>query len=178
MGVLVLASSHPVVKLIIIIVGIIVALLYFVPTGVALARKHHWIVRIALVNVLFGWTIIGWVIAFHMASTSRTKTNAYWRPPAPGGASGPGFVPAAGDDSDAAPGVPPAPLPGAVAAFNPQPPVAPFPAAQSPVAPAPVASAPVASAADAGWREDPDDPSRERYHDGTAWTLMSRPRET
>jgi hypothetical protein len=61
----------------IVVVG---AVLYFVPTYIAVARRHHWIPRIFLVNLLLGWTIIGWVLALHMACTSRTKTNAYWRP--------------------------------------------------------------------------------------------------
>jgi len=89
-------------------VGIaILVVLYFVPTFIAIARKHHWIVRILAVNLLFGWTMIGWVVALHMSSTSRTKVNAYWRPPTGGagsqlpgsGGGGPSsFIPSQGDD--------------------------------------------------------------------------------
>ena len=36
---------------------------YFVPTLVAYCREHHNAGAIFFVNLLFGWTIIGWVIA-------------------------------------------------------------------------------------------------------------------
>jgi hypothetical protein len=166
-----LASSHAVLDLVGVIVGIIVLAVYLLPTWIALARKHHWIVRILLVNVLLGWTIIGWVVALHMSSTSRTKTNAYWRPPTPGtpGAAT-NFVPVETDPSGTVPTVPltslDRPPTGAMAGDA-------VPVVGAPVVP-PVATVP---SAEAGWRVDPDDPARERYHDGSAWTLVSRPRE-
>lgn len=73
------------------------AVCYLLPTWIAIARRHHWVVRIALVNIALGWTIVGWVVAFHMSSTSRTRVAAYWRPAAP--ASSPqNFVPRAVDE--------------------------------------------------------------------------------
>lgn len=65
---------------ILIVLIICAAIVYLIPTWLAVARKHHWIPRILLVNILLGWTIIGWAVALHMALTSRTKTKAYWRP--------------------------------------------------------------------------------------------------
>jgi hypothetical protein len=38
--------------------------LYFIPTVVAAGRKHRNAGAIVVLNVLLGWTFIGWVIAF------------------------------------------------------------------------------------------------------------------
>lgn len=40
---------------------------YFVPTLVAYCRQHHNAGLIFFLNLLFGWTIIGWVIALFWA---------------------------------------------------------------------------------------------------------------
>jgi hypothetical protein len=51
-------------------VGLVIAwvvgfgLMYFVPLIIAMVRKHRQTGAIAAVNVLLGWTMIGWVIAF------------------------------------------------------------------------------------------------------------------
>ena len=37
--------------------------LYFVPTIVAGQRSHHNMGAIVAVNLLFGWTFIGWAVA-------------------------------------------------------------------------------------------------------------------
>lgn len=42
----------------------ILMVMYFGPTIVALTRKHRSVMQIALVNFFFGWTVIGWLIAF------------------------------------------------------------------------------------------------------------------
>ena len=42
--------------LIIILLG-----LYFLPTGVAFAREHQARFRILVVNILVGWTVLGWI---------------------------------------------------------------------------------------------------------------------
>lgn len=36
-------------------------LLYFLPTVIAFARGHHQKVAISLLNLLLGWSVIGWV---------------------------------------------------------------------------------------------------------------------
>ena len=43
--------------------------LYFAPTIVASMRHHHNYWPIFVVNLLFGWTFIGWGVAMVMAST-------------------------------------------------------------------------------------------------------------
>lgn len=37
--------------------------IYFIPTIVALQRKHGSSLAIVMVNALFGWTFIGWIWA-------------------------------------------------------------------------------------------------------------------
>ena len=45
--------------------------LYFIPTIVAFARVHPSRRSIAVVNVLTGWTVLGWVAAFVWALMGR-----------------------------------------------------------------------------------------------------------
>jgi hypothetical protein len=37
--------------------------LYFVPLFIAILRKHKNIAGIAVLNIVLGWTLIGWVVA-------------------------------------------------------------------------------------------------------------------
>ena len=41
---------------------VFIALVYFLPTTVAIARRHHNITAIILTNALLGWTFVGWVV--------------------------------------------------------------------------------------------------------------------
>lgn len=36
---------------------------YFLPTIVAVMRRHGDLLAVAVVNVFLGWTVIGWVVA-------------------------------------------------------------------------------------------------------------------
>jgi hypothetical protein len=45
-------------------VVIVIIVLYFTPTVIALARKHADAPAIAAVNILLGWTVFGWFTAF------------------------------------------------------------------------------------------------------------------
>lgn len=38
--------------------------LYMVPSLVAIFRGHKDVVSILLINILLGWTMVGWLIAF------------------------------------------------------------------------------------------------------------------
>ncbi len=50
------------------VVGAVIgAVLYLIPTIDALYRKHPRTGRIVLVNLLAGWTLLGWGIAFAWA---------------------------------------------------------------------------------------------------------------
>ncbi|MCL2615324.1 MAG: superinfection immunity protein [Dehalococcoidia bacterium] len=46
-----------------IIVFIISVAIYFLPTIIAVLRHHRNALAVFLVNLFFGWTFIGWVIA-------------------------------------------------------------------------------------------------------------------
>jgi hypothetical protein len=47
---------------------------YFMPTMLALYRNCHATSWIAMINVLFGWTIVGWFAAIGWAATGKTDT--------------------------------------------------------------------------------------------------------
>jgi len=49
-------------------------LIYFVPTAVAYATRHHNTLPIFVLNVFFGWTLIGWVAALIWALVRRPPT--------------------------------------------------------------------------------------------------------
>ena len=45
--------------------------MYLIPTIIAFARHHPSRVAIAIVNLLFAWTIVGWIVAFVWALMGR-----------------------------------------------------------------------------------------------------------
>ena len=54
---------------------IIVLALYLLPAFFAYGRKHHNADAIAATNILLGWTLIGWIVAF-IWSLTATKGGA------------------------------------------------------------------------------------------------------
>lgn len=50
--------------------------LYFIPTIVALGRRHHNAGAIVLLNILLGWTVLGWVAALVWAATAVQRRAA------------------------------------------------------------------------------------------------------
>lgn len=50
----------------------VLAGLYFLPTIIAASRKVANVGSVAVINVLLGWTLIGWVVAMAMAARSVT----------------------------------------------------------------------------------------------------------
>jgi Superinfection immunity protein len=44
-------------------------LFYFIPAGVAAFREHHNFGAIFMLNLLLGWTFVGWVVALVWACT-------------------------------------------------------------------------------------------------------------
>jgi uncharacterized membrane protein len=56
-----------------IIVGLVT--LYFVPAIVAFSRKHNSKVAIFIVNFVFGWSLVGWIVALIWACTGNTEGN-------------------------------------------------------------------------------------------------------
>ena len=50
--------------------------IYLVPTTIAANRKHNNTAAIAVLNLLFGWTFIGWGIALIWATTNKVRAAA------------------------------------------------------------------------------------------------------
>ncbi len=61
------------------VIGVFV--IYFVPWGIARARAHHQSGKIFLLNLLFGWSGIGWiallVYSLMTDSSSRDSNNNF-----------------------------------------------------------------------------------------------------
>ncbi|MFE5807013.1 superinfection immunity protein [Streptomyces sp. NBC_01232] len=54
------------------VVGLLVIVLaYFIPTAVAFGRGVPNKGSVLVVNLFFGWSVVGWVIALAMAARSR-----------------------------------------------------------------------------------------------------------
>ena len=53
------------------IAGIMLAL-YFLPTIIAVYRKKRNLAPILLVNILLGWTVIGWIVSLVWAVSTET----------------------------------------------------------------------------------------------------------
>jgi Superinfection immunity protein len=49
---------------------------YFLPSIIARQRNHHQLLAIFLLNLLLGWTGLGWIAALVWAATATTKENA------------------------------------------------------------------------------------------------------
>ena len=57
-----------------IIIGLVLCCtLIFLPSGVALMRRHNNFIPIVLVNVLLGITGVGWIVALIWSFTSNVK---------------------------------------------------------------------------------------------------------
>jgi len=56
---------------------IVACLIYFLPTILALARGHLSALAIFLLNLFFGWTLIGWIVALIWSCTGNTAANFY-----------------------------------------------------------------------------------------------------
>jgi hypothetical protein len=53
---------------------IVAPVIYFVPAIVAIYRHHRNRVAIRVTNLLLGWTLIGWVVAFIWACTANVES--------------------------------------------------------------------------------------------------------
>ena len=54
---------------------IILSLIYFFPTMICVLRRHNNKIPIFIVNILLGWTFIGWVVALVWSFTSNTENQ-------------------------------------------------------------------------------------------------------
>jgi hypothetical protein len=48
-------------------------LIYFLPTGIALWRRHANWIAILIVNFFLGWTLVGWVVALAWSCLSGAR---------------------------------------------------------------------------------------------------------
>jgi len=55
---------------------IIVAVLYFVPSVIALVRRSDRTGLAILINVLLGWSVLGWLVALYLALTGTRPSVA------------------------------------------------------------------------------------------------------
>ena len=62
----------------------IIFAIYFLPTFIAVHRRHHNRFPIILINILIGWTVIGWIVAliWSAMSTTPTTVTVIQQPPA------------------------------------------------------------------------------------------------
>lgn len=51
--------------------------LYLVPTLVAVLRKVPNVGSVAVINILLGWSVVGWVVAMAMAARSRPAASQH-----------------------------------------------------------------------------------------------------
>jgi len=58
-----------------VIVLIIFVAVYFLPCGIAGYRTHINSTAISILNLLLGWTVIGWIIALVWAFTNNEKNG-------------------------------------------------------------------------------------------------------
>jgi hypothetical protein len=56
-----------------IIMLILVVVIYMLPTLIAFGREHPRRHDIIVVNILLGWTLIGWIAVFLWASLTRIE---------------------------------------------------------------------------------------------------------
>ena len=67
-------TDKPVTSAIRVATGLILCLtLVFLPTGIALIRQHNNFMPILLVNLLLGFTGIGWIVALIWSFTDNTR---------------------------------------------------------------------------------------------------------
>jgi hypothetical protein len=56
-----------------VVVLLLIALLYMLPTLIAFGREHPRRQDIAVINILLGWTLIVWIVVFLWASLTRVE---------------------------------------------------------------------------------------------------------
>ena len=52
---------------------VLILLLYFLPAIIAHVRRHRQIAAITLLNLLLGWTGLGWVLVFFWSWSPNVK---------------------------------------------------------------------------------------------------------
>ena len=55
-------------------IAVVLIALYFLPTVIVILRKHHNAGSISVLNLLLGWTFIGWVVALVWSASAKRVT--------------------------------------------------------------------------------------------------------
>jgi hypothetical protein len=66
---------------VLLMIGLGVLLAYFIPGIIAVARRHRKATSIFLVNLFFGWCVLGWLFALVWALRSEAAPEAVAEPP-------------------------------------------------------------------------------------------------
>lgn len=64
------SGGDVVVGFVFLVIGVVILVGYFIPTVIAFARKHHNAVAIFVLNLILGWTFLGWVAALVWSVTA------------------------------------------------------------------------------------------------------------
>jgi Superinfection immunity protein len=75
-------------KLFLLAMFVMLCFLYYAPTILAYVRKSVDLKKIVLINLVAGWTFIGWVVAMMMATTSQQTWQRDPRQPLAGATNG------------------------------------------------------------------------------------------
>lgn len=55
--------------------------MYFIPSFIAIARKHTYALQIVLINALLGWSFFGWAAALIWSTTNHTDEDVSMKLP-------------------------------------------------------------------------------------------------
>ena len=58
-----------------VIISVLVLGFYFLPAWQAMQRKHNSVGAITALNLLLGWTVVGWILALIWANTGNINTG-------------------------------------------------------------------------------------------------------
>jgi hypothetical protein len=55
----------------------IIVLIYMLPTLIAFGREHPHRGFILILNLIFGWTLLGWILIFLWAALGRVEADQF-----------------------------------------------------------------------------------------------------
>ena len=58
---------------IVISIVLILITLYFIPSIIAIKKKHKDLSKILMINIFLGWTIVGWIISLVVVINKQKK---------------------------------------------------------------------------------------------------------
>ena len=58
---------------IMIAIVLVFIVLYLLPSIIAIKKKHKDLIKILIINIFLGWTIVGWIISLVLAINMQNK---------------------------------------------------------------------------------------------------------